>query len=421
MTDRIVVCFRATDSFISPAAYLAEARAITEQAAARGGRLIAWGATVTAFELESEAIQDVVELSLSVIRDAPEGHEPSVGISEGSLERIEDATVRIELAWGPPLVRAATLARAGRPGEVLLDPLLPSVKRGDLVTVGSRIGINGKEGVRGLILDVGHPFRTALATGVRGVARAELIGRPELEAFDMPGGSVAVVRAGRGHGGSRFLEELEQRLEPARVLRVSPHPFGEPLGALRRAFLRAVTGGQAPLHLTGHAGEGLDALLGGEGLDPDSGAELLAMWLTPDSVQDARGAVLLDDAGEIDADTLEVVARAAALSGEPFRVVVRIGESEPVPAALAALPRGSEIRLGPLTREDASRLATLCTRGELDEASAARWADRGSRLPLGIVETIRGSIEAGEIVWEDGRAIARLPAAGSAAGSQVAG
>jgi hypothetical protein len=413
MTDRVVVCFRAVEVLVTPAAYLAAARAITEQAAAHGGRLIAWGATVIAFELDPDAIQDVIELALSVIRDAPEGGEPSIGISVGPLERAEDATARIEMAWGPPLVRAAALARAARPGEILVDPSIPSVNRGDLLTAGSRIGIHGKERPRGLLLDVAHPFRTVLARGARGVARSDLIGRPELGTLDTPGGTLAVVRAGRGHGGSRFLEELEQRLGPARVLDVSPHPFGEPLGALRRAFLRAVTMGQAPLNLTGHAGEGLDALLAGEGLDPESSAELLAMWLTPDSVQDARGVVLLDDAAEIDADTLEVVARASAMSGEPFRVVVRLGESEPVPAALAALPRAAEILLGPLSHEDAVGLAVACTRGELDRTSAARWADRGGRLPLGIVETIRGSIEAGEIVWEEGRAVARLRAAGT--------
>jgi hypothetical protein len=413
MTDSTVVCFHASEVFATPAAYLATVRAITEQAAARGARLVAWGATATAFELDSEAIQDAIELALSVIRDAPEGSEPSVGISEGQLERVEEATARIALAWGPALVRATLLARAARPGEVLVDPLLASVKRGDLVTAGSRVGIKGKERVRGLLLDVAHPFRTALASGARGVARSELVGRPELGAVDVPGGTLAVVRAGRGHGGSRFLEELEQKFEPARILDISPHPFGEPLGALRRALLRAVTMGHAPLNLTGHAGEGLDALLAGEGLDLDSSAELLAMWLTPDSVHDPRGVVLLDDASEIDADTLEVVARASAASGEPFRVVARLSESEPLPVALASMPRASEITLGRLSHDDGVRLAVSCTRGELDETSAAHWAVRGGRLPLGIVETIRGSIEVGEIVWEEGHAIARLRAAGT--------
>ena len=410
MTERVVVCFRALEAVVAPTEHLAFARVMTDRAAAHGGRLIAWGATAIAFELDPDALQDVIDLALSVVRDAPQGREPSVGISEGPLERIEETTARIDLAWGAPLVRATALARAARPGEVLVDPLMGSVKRGELLTQGSRVGIHGRDRVRGLLLDIAHPFRTG---GARGVSRSEFIGRTELGKFDIPGGSLAIVRAGRGHGGSRFFEELEQRLEPARVLDISPHPFGEPLGALRRALLRAVTMGQAPLNLTAPAGVGLDGLLAGEGLDPDSAAELLVSWLTPDSVQDPRGVVLLDDASEIDADTLEVVARAAVTSGEPFRVMARLGESEPLPDALGGLPRSCEVFLGPLSHEEAVRLAVASTRGALDETSAARWADRGRRLPLGIVETIRGSMEAGEIVWEDGRAIARLQAAGA--------
>ena len=138
-----------------------------------------------------------------------------------------------------------------------------------------------------------------------------MVGREDALGIEPPAGMVTLVRAGRGSGGSRLLEGIEQSLEPARILHVTPHPFGEPLGALRRAMLRAVTMGHAPLNLSGQAGHSLDALLAGEGLDPDSGAELLVAWLTPDSSHDPSGAVILDDAAEIDADTLETVEHAA--------------------------------------------------------------------------------------------------------------
>jgi hypothetical protein len=413
MTDRIVVCFRSADLLASPEAYLSGARALSERAAALGGRLVSWGATVYAFEFEPDALEDAIELSLSVLRDAPSGREHGIGISEGPLSHVEEATQRMVVTWGPALVAATAFARAARTGEVLVDPTLPAVKRGELLTVGSRMAIHGKLRLRGLVLDARHPWRTALAEGAPALVRPELVGRPELAELFVPAGNLGVLRAGRGFGGTRFLEELEQGLEPARVLRITPHPFGEPLGALRRALLRAVTLGQAPLRLTDSAGHSLDALLAGEGLDAEGSAELVALWLLPDAPRDPSGVVLLDDANEIDADTLEVIDRAVAISVEPFRVIARIGDLESVPSALGAIPVSTSVRLGPLSPDEAIRLAVLCTRGELDEKGAARWATRGGRLPLGIAESIREAADSGEIVWEEGRAIARLRSSGT--------
>jgi len=418
MTQRLVVCFRAPERFSEPAEYLAMVRALLERATTHGGRLAAWGATVTAFDFDSDAIDDVIELSLTVVKEAASGLEHAVGVSEGVLVRLADEGPLEAVAWGEPLVRATVLARAAHPGEILIDPLVSAAKRGDLQTHGSRVGVHGKDRLRGLVLDPKHPYRTRLGTSAKTLGRPELVGGLDLSPLDVRGGMLGIVRAPRGHGGTRVLEELEQRLEPARVLSLSPHPFGEPLGALRRALLRGVTLGHAPQHLGGQAGEGLDALLAGEGLDPDSSAELLATWLTPDSVSDPRGVALLDDASEIDADTLEVIARAAASAGEPFRVIARLGASEPIPKALAALPVGGEVNVAALSADDAAALARACTHGDLDAENAARWALRGGRLPLGIVETIRESIDAGEIAWEDGHVVVRPRASfGEAAGT----
>jgi hypothetical protein len=413
MTDRLVVCFRSPELFVEPGVYLAGAHALVEKAAALGGKLISWGATVYAFELDLDAIQDGIELALTVVREASPGKEHGVGISAGPLETSEEPAAHLTLSWGYPLVCAAALARAARPGEVLVDPMLGAVKRGELLTVGSRVGVYGKLRLRGLLLDIKHPWRTSLAEAAGGIVRPALVGRAHSVEVSVKPGKAALVRAARGQGGTRLLEAIEQGLEPARVLHVTPHPFGEPLGALRRAMLRAVTMGHAPLNLGAEAGHSLDALLAGEGLDPHSSAELLVAWLTPDSIHDPSGALILDDAGEIDADTLEIVAQALASGGEPFRVVARVGEGDDLPEALASLPVDQEIRLSPLSQEDAIALAQGCTGGQLDEKTAARWATRGGRIPLGVIEAIREAVEAGEIVTEDGRAIARLRSSGT--------
>jgi hypothetical protein len=413
MTEQLVVCFRSPELFVEPGVYLSSAHVLVERAAALGGRLISWGATVYAFAFDLDAVQDGIELALAMLRDAAPGKEHGVGISAGPLETREEPAAHTTLTWGYPLVCSAALARAARPGEVLIDPVLGAAKRGELLTVGSRVGVYGKLRLRGLLLDVKHPWRTSLAEAAGGVMRPDFVGSRARVEIDPQPGTLSIVRAARGHGGSRLLEEIEQALEPARVLHVTPYPFGEPLGALRRAMLRAVTMGQAPLNLNEHGGQSLDALLGADGLDPESTVELLTAWLTPDSVQDLRGVIILDDAGETDADTLEVVERALRAAGEPFRIVLRLDEHEAVPPALAPIPRGREIVLDALSPADATALAIAATTGHLDEKTAARWAIRGGRLPLGVVESIREAVEAGEIVLEEGRAIARQRSSGS--------
>ena len=409
MTDSIVVCFRAPERDGDPAAELDRLRVLVEQGAARGAVLVSWSAFGCAFELAKDAEADAVEFAAHVLRVPGHGSDLAVGISTGKLERA-DSVAPFPLVWGPPLSRAFAFARAAKPSEVLVDPALGLAQRGDLLTAGSRVGVHGRERIRALLVDVNQPFRAALGGAPRAASRARLVGRPEASSVAVPGGSLAVVRARRGHGGTRFLDEVEQGLEPARILRVTPHPFAEPLGALRRAMLRAVTMGHAPLNLTGPEGEGLDALLAGEGLDPDSSTELLSAWLTPDSVEDPRGAVIVDDAGEVDADTLEVVAHAARVASEPFRVIAHVGGSDAVPKALAALPVALEIRLGPLSHADATRIAQDSAPGQLATEVATLWAVRGGRLPLGIVESVREAADSGEIGWENGAVAVRLRA-----------
>jgi hypothetical protein len=263
---------------------------------------------------------------------------------------------------------------------------------------------------------VKHAWRTSLADSYGGIVRTEFIGTaPESFEIELAGGTLTVVRADRGCGGSRWLEGIEPLLEPARVLHITPHPFGEPLGPLRRALLQAVTRGQAPLGLSGEAGQSLDALLAGEGLDPDSSADLLRAWLTPDSKDGSRGAVLLDDANEIDADTLEILRRALDSAALPFRIVLRIAADEPIPPELATLPQGQAVAVPPLDTASATTLAVECTGGHWDKAEAERWAVRSGGLPLGVIESIRESLESGEVVWEEGRVAARLRFSGPAA------
>jgi hypothetical protein len=413
MSVRLVVCFRSPEVLSDPETYLRAARALSERAQALGGRLIAWGATLYAFEFEPDAIEDAIELSLSVARDADAVGEHGVGVSEGELFTGDEATAKIPLTWGYPLVAGAAFARAAGAGEVLLDANLGALKRGDILAAGSRVIMYGELRLRALVLDGRHPLRTPFDETAPNLTRPEFIGRPELSDLYLPAGSLGILRAARGAGGTRFLEELERELEPMRILRLVPGPFGEPLGSLRRALGVVVADGESAPGLESAREGSLGALLGGEGLDVESAARIISAFVATESANQPTGIVIVDDAGEIDVDSLDAVARAALGSAEPFRVLIRLGETDPIPEALASLDVGAEVLLGPLSAEDAALVAVRSLRGELDEQVGSRWATRGGCLPLGVVESVRDAVETTDIVWEDGRASARLPTSGT--------
>lgn len=413
MSDRLVVCFRVIDLDVEPSAYLRAARTLGERAAALGARLISWGATLYAFELESDAIQDAVELALSGLPPAATGESGcAAGVSLGPLETIDDATMKQPLRWGHALVRAAALARAAKAGEVLLDPSLPAIESGELVTAGSRVSLYGKLRIRGLLLNAAHPWRAASPASPAGFAPPPFVACG-VDDIVGAGSGLVVIRAAAGYGGSRLLEEAAEALEPSRVLYVAPQTLGEPLGALRVAILRSLNANQAPAGLTSGFEQSLESLLAGEGLDPDSAAELLSAWLAPDAPNGPPGVVLVDDASRVDADTLDVVGHAVKPSSA-LRVVVRLAPSDSIPGSLAAIPVARETRLESLSTGQAEELASLAAGGDMDARTKAEWAVRGGRVPLGIVESVRESIEAGDIAWDEGGAIARggAPACG---------
>lgn len=410
MTTSIVVCIRALELEVEPKEHLAAARALGERALALGARLISWSAALCAFEFEPDAAQEAIELALSAVRGSA-GGQAAVGVSQGPLEGVEDATVRLSLRWGHSLVRATALARAARAGEVLLDPSLEAVERGELITTGSRVSLYGKLRIRGLILDAAHPWRAAAAADIVGFARPSFIPRDELAEIVSALDGLTLVRAASGFGGTRLLDEAARELEPARCLLVAPEGLGEPLGSLRLAMLRGVNANQAPVGLTSGIEPSLDALLAGEGLDPDSGADLLAAWLAPDASGSSPGVVLIDDAGFVDADTLEVIGLALAKAPEPFRVIARIRATEAVPRALASIPVALEVTLGSLPAAQAEELAALAAGGVMDPRTKTQWAVRGGANALGVVESVREAIEAGEIVWDAGSAAGRARAA----------
>jgi len=213
---------------------------------------------------------------------------------------------------------------------------------------------------------------------------------------------LCVIRAEPGYGGTRLLHEVATALLQRRSLCLCT-AGAEPLGALRYAFARSIAEhGPAPEGcLTDTQVQALEDFLAGEGMDDDFGAEIVARWtLLDDAAADDRpplpdraavdlsGVVLIDDAAEVDDPSLDIVAKAALLPTTPIRIVMRLDAGSSLPPSFESLPAGPQILLAALEPAHAQQLAAAVAPAPLPADAAARWAERGRHVPLGIVEAV---------------------------------
>jgi hypothetical protein len=170
MGGRIVVGFltrvgtattEAGDAHVQRVAHLCK------KAEALGGRLCAFGSQSAAFEFAEDELEEALFLALAepesdVLVAEQRALAPwRVGISEGDMIPLAQAGPLSRLAWGPPLVTAIALARIARPGEVLIDPEIRAVARGDIHTCGERVAKDTARGLRGLVVDKRRTFHVA--------------------------------------------------------------------------------------------------------------------------------------------------------------------------------------------------------------------------------------------------------------------
>ncbi|HTN83178.1 MAG TPA: hypothetical protein VL242_05825 [Sorangium sp.] len=390
--------------------YLARALALKKRAEALGATLCAWSAQTFSFEFTPEDIEEAVLLAALAAEDAAVHPDArfAAGIAQGEMTYVGEAGRFTALSWGQPLLVAVMLARVALPGDVLLDPALPAVLSGELMTLGIHRGIDGARRVRGLRLDAQQPLRRQVVESVARLCKPPLLGRDgELAELAVPPGSLAVVRAEAGAGGSRLLLELLRLLSPSRSLFVAPIGASrEPLGALRRALARAAprtekARARAPA-LPDRLQPALARLLAGEGVEPWTAAEVLAAWLAPSGAR--FGLLAVDDAAEVDAVSLDAIAIAMEM-GTGLRAVVRLGRSDPLPAPLTAITPAAAVTLGPLPAASAQDLVRRLLDGCIDEAGARRWAARAPAFPLAIRELVCEALESGVLRWI-GRSVA---------------
>lgn len=230
MGSAIVVVFRMPPAGMGgdhEGTYLARARSMCARAEALGGRLIAWSAAVLGVAWDDDSMEEALLLAASILEEAmaPEAAW-ACGLAEGELEPLAPDGARMQLAWGEALLRAASLSRAARAGEVLVDGDVRALRAAQLSLVGARAATDAGQRVRGWKLDLEHPWKrgaggvTVTAGGVGGAAMLVASGSPDLtdryDAVSTPGG-------------------LADALEPddssdEATLETQPIAFGDPRG-----------------------------------------------------------------------------------------------------------------------------------------------------------------------------------------------
>lgn len=398
MPERIVVSlrFRRQNSRApDERSELESARLLLKRAEAMGAAVASWGPVTASFTFAPEDLEDAIEF-VAGEEVAPARQSMSAGISQGELLCFLESRGAVELARGRVVSRSLALARLARAGEILVDADLEAVVRGDLLTSGSRTACVGGKELRGQLLDIDEPWRSAAERMLQQVRTPAMLGRALAmrQAAAAPG-ALTIVRAEPGLGGTRFLRECLTS-SPGRRLYVGAAGFAsEPLGALRKAIARSIEqGGMVNLP---HAEQTvLQALLDGKGADIASTAYLLEEWLAPPAAS-APGIVVVDDANEVDAATLDVIATSLLGATRPFRCVARLDASSPLPAQFAPLPPGPEVELKTLSRPDSEKFVGSLLGHTGSAPWIQEWAHRGAGVPQAMTEAVLEAIASGEL------------------------
>ncbi|MBX3201044.1 MAG: hypothetical protein KF894_23085 [Labilithrix sp.] len=409
LEGRVVSSFRAVGG--PGRAFLERARALMTRLAPLGAVHVGWDVLKVTFAFDASNFPALLEIVTTPGPDT-QGDEPlwAVGVAQGDIRTVEaegSELLASGLLWsGPPIVAASALAALARPGEILCAQTVPALRAGELVTSGLRIARDGTLRVRGARIDRRQPWRRSAAENLTRMTEPRLV-RGHFPDVTVAPGALVLVRADPGVGGTRLLGEIAAR--SPRSLVVTPVGSGfEPLGALRRAFGRAI-GRELNPHLLELAGP-LEALLAGKGTGLDTAARLVTALLWPRQ-SGAISALVIDDAKAVDPATLEACVRAARQSAS-LGIVARLDGASSVPSVLAALPKAAEHELSHVSREGAEDIAVGATGGALDALARGRWARLGGGNPLAIVEAVTLGIASGDIAWSGERASPRSRAAG---------
>ena len=204
MNTYVVVAFRMPPAGMAPGpegAYLTRARSMCARGEALGGRLVAWSSALMAMAWDPDSIEEAMLLVTSIREEALTSERAwACGIAEGTLEPLAPDGARMQLAWGPPLVAAASLARIAAGGEALVDGDVRAVRAGELSLLGAKSATDAGQRVRGWRLDVDRPWKRGEAEAGADATDAYVIppivdGAPDGVLLDDPAGSTLEMPA----------------------------------------------------------------------------------------------------------------------------------------------------------------------------------------------------------------------------------
>ena len=377
---------------------MGQAPALIQRASVFGATVCACGLDGMSFSFQGDELEEAIGFVTG--SDAhPIAGKYAVGIAQGALTPLMERTGAVELSLGTALVNARALAAAAHPGEVLLDSRLPTSHALAVVTRGVR-RVAGTEPMEALEVDALSPWRTSAPHKSAGLHRAALVGRTEaMSVMVVEPGTLGTVRADSGWGGTRLLQECTAVAGRSPTLLVQPRGSGvEPMGALRAVWAREIALGRRKLLLPAVAAT-LTSILEGKGASIAAAATLLDAWLTGVT----SGLLLVDDASEVDAVSIDVIACALLESAKPFRAVVRLDAMSPLPAALATLPPGPEVALPALSAAESEALSSQWLGGTLEGPAIRTWVAQSAGVPLAIAESLLEGVAYGGIVSAEGR------------------
>ncbi len=391
MTKRLVVClrWRAGDEAAPPGGFASAADLVIERLSALGGRLILWHPEWLAIDFSLEALQDAIDF---IIDRPPRGF--SIGFSYGPLKEVVDGGPMLAACLGPAVETAVALARMARVGEVLIEPSLVRASGAELLVQGARVATLGSTRIRGLKLDLAHPQRSLECESVARLAQPGWHGRalPELSVRER---ELSLLLAAPGAGGSRFLREHRERENP-RALFFSRYASGQPLAALHHALRCDELAGGPQDELPGLSRASFEALGRGQAIQPGAAVKLVCQWIEARSLPRV---VYIDDAGEVDHDSLEVLVGAATRCG--LGLLASLHPEALVPLPLAELPVCQKLLLPELSSSDAVELLREMTDEQLSVEWAEKLAARGMPWPLGVTQSLVEALDSASFLWGD--------------------
>lgn len=354
------------------------------------------GTEVIAFPREELA--RVVEVCLTHLTASQSGDPPRL-----AAIALGDVTFTDYGVFGAAFDRAQALCHRAGAGELVVSAEVHAAL--DRTHLFAR-QVGTSSGLRGHVVDHGHPVRAARATDL-GRLRASMPTAASDEGLSKlrlvagaTGQHRVVLRGPMGAGAAEWIEALVREFEPALVLRLGlAAGANEPLGSLRWALRRAFPDVRAGFagNLAAASVDALRAIRDGEVVPRDEAVAALRALLGTFEADGARAWLVFDPMASVDAATTEVLA--AALDGGAAALCVgRLTLDGAVPPPIDALGRRIEIVLPPLKTADALALAGSVLGETTDPEIVRRIAVLGGDSPLGIVEAARTLIAAGDLV-----------------------